>query len=81
MNTIAFVCMIASGTALPLMDIIFGQFINVFNNFATGQLSPAGYRGEVGRYRHVSPPTVIHDALLTSLEVSTLFTCSLGSSS
>ncbi|KFA47530.1 hypothetical protein S40293_02105 [Stachybotrys chartarum IBT 40293] len=57
MNTIAFVCMIASGTALPLMDIIFGQFINVFNNFATGQLSPAGYRGEVGRYRHVSPPT------------------------
>jgi ATP-binding cassette subfamily B (MDR/TAP) protein 1 len=51
MNTIAFICMIASGTALPLMDLIFGKFVNVFTNFATGQLSPAGYRSEVANYR------------------------------
>lgn len=51
MNTIAFICMIASGTALPLMDLIFGKFVNVFTNFATGQLSPAGYRAEVADYR------------------------------
>ncbi|KAH7308692.1 P-loop containing nucleoside triphosphate hydrolase protein [Stachybotrys elegans] len=50
LNTIALVCMIASGTALPLMDIVFGQFVNVFNRFATGELSPGGYRSEVGRY-------------------------------
>jgi ATP-binding cassette, subfamily B (MDR/TAP), member 1 len=51
MNSIAFICMIAAGTALPLMDLIFGKFVNVFTNFATGQLSPAGYRDEVAKYR------------------------------
>lgn len=51
MNTIAFICMIAAGTALPLMDLIFGKFVNVFTQFATGQLSPAGYRDEVSKYR------------------------------
>jgi ATP-binding cassette subfamily B (MDR/TAP) protein 1 len=51
MNIVAFICMIASGTALPLMDLIFGKFVNVFKGFATGELSPAGYRREVAHYR------------------------------
>lgn len=50
MNTIAFICMIAAGTALPLMDLIFGKFVNVFTDFATGKLSPGGYRDEVAKY-------------------------------
>jgi hypothetical protein len=28
---IGMVCMAASGTALPLLDLIFGQFVNTFN--------------------------------------------------
>ncbi|KAF4336925.1 multidrug resistance [Fusarium beomiforme] len=50
LNSIAFVAMIAAGTILPLMDLVFGKFINVFTDFATGELSPAGYRSEVGKY-------------------------------
>ncbi|KAH7136669.1 P-loop containing nucleoside triphosphate hydrolase protein [Dactylonectria estremocensis] len=49
-NAIAIVAMIAAGTVLPIMDIIFGRFINAFNGFVNGTLSPAGYRSEVGKY-------------------------------
>ncbi|KAI5463945.1 P-loop containing nucleoside triphosphate hydrolase protein [Mariannaea sp. PMI_226] len=49
-NTIAFVAMVAAGTLLPLMDIVFGKFVNVFNDFVNGTLSPAGYRSEVSKY-------------------------------
>jgi ATP-binding cassette subfamily B (MDR/TAP) protein 1 len=51
LNGVAFVCMVAAGTILPLMDLVFGKFINVFTDFATGSLSPAGYRTEVSKYR------------------------------
>ncbi|KAM0547863.1 hypothetical protein ACHAPJ_010210 [Fusarium lateritium] len=50
LNGFAFVAMIVAGTLLPLMDIVFGKFVNVFNDFATGKLSPAGYRSEVAKY-------------------------------
>ncbi len=50
MNAVAFVCMIASGTLLPLMDLIFGKFVTVFNNFALGILSPEGYRKEINTF-------------------------------
>ncbi|KAM4061102.1 ABC transporter transmembrane domain-containing protein [Hirsutella rhossiliensis] len=50
MNAGALVCIIASGTALPLMDVVFGKFVNVFNDFSTGTLSPAAYRAEVARF-------------------------------
>ncbi|RFN46690.1 multidrug resistance protein [Fusarium flagelliforme] len=50
LNGVAFICMVAAGTILPLMDLVFGKFINVFTDFATGSLSPAGYRTEVSKY-------------------------------
>jgi ATP-binding cassette subfamily B (MDR/TAP) protein 1 len=54
MNSIAFMGMIGAGAILPLMDVIFGKFVNVFNDFANGTLSPAGYRSQVGKYRYVN---------------------------
>lgn len=42
--------MIISGTVLPLMDVVFGKFINVFNDFVIGELSPAGYRSKVNEF-------------------------------
>jgi ATP-binding cassette subfamily B (MDR/TAP) protein 1 len=45
--------MVAAGTLLPLMDIVFGKFVNVFNDFVNGKLSPAGYRSEVAKYRYM----------------------------
>jgi ATP-binding cassette subfamily B (MDR/TAP) protein 1 len=50
LNIVAVLCSIASGTTLPLMDIVFGKFVDVFNDFAVGDLSPAGYRREVSKY-------------------------------
>ncbi|KAH6884073.1 P-loop containing nucleoside triphosphate hydrolase protein [Thelonectria olida] len=49
-NSIALFAMIAAGSLLPLMDIVFGKFVNVFNDFVNGKLSPAGYRSEVAKY-------------------------------
>lgn len=50
MNAVALVAMIVSGTVLPLMDVVFGKFINVFNDFVIGELSPAGYRSKVNEF-------------------------------
>lgn len=52
--------MIAAGTALPLMDVIFGKFINTFNDFAAGKTSPDKYMDDVRKYTFVIPdsPTV-----------------------
>ncbi|CAM1501550.1 Fc.00g035340.m01.CDS01 [Cosmosporella sp. VM-42] len=50
MNTIAFAAMIAAGTLLPIMEIVFGKFVNVFNDFIAGRSSPADFRREVGQY-------------------------------
>lgn len=42
--------MIGAGVVLPLMDVVFGKFVNTFNNFVTGKLSPDGYMDEVGHF-------------------------------
>ena len=49
-NIIAFVAAIASGTLLPLMNLIFGKFVTTFTKFATGDFSPAQYRAEVNKF-------------------------------
>ncbi|TQV90758.1 lipid A export ATP-binding/permease protein msbA [Cordyceps javanica] len=49
-NAVACLCMVASGTALPLMDVVFGSYVNVFNDFVAGTLSPAAYREKVAHY-------------------------------
>ncbi|RDA85047.1 hypothetical protein CP532_4591 [Ophiocordyceps camponoti-leonardi (nom. inval.)] len=71
MNAVAFFCVVASSAALPIMDIVFGRFVNVFNDFAAGRLSPAGYRSEVSRFSYVplipltfSAETLTHDGSL-----------------
>ncbi|ATY62376.1 multidrug resistance 1 [Cordyceps militaris] len=49
-NAVSFLCMIASGTALPLMDVVFGSYVNVFNQFVAGTMSPTEYRKQVAHY-------------------------------
>lgn len=51
MNTIALVAVVASGILLPAMDIVFGHFVNIFNDFAVGDLSPTQYRSKIAKYR------------------------------
>ena len=61
MNCVAVAAAIASGTLLPLMDIVFGKFVTTFNNFAIGTLSPEDYRKEVNKFTLVH--ATCHDSL------------------
>lgn len=46
----AFIAAIAAGSALPLMNLVFGKFVTTFNGFASGAVSPDDYMAEVSRY-------------------------------
>ncbi|RYP32537.1 hypothetical protein DL767_005149 [Monosporascus sp. MG133] len=48
--SVAFSAAIVAGSALPLMDLVFGKFVTTFNNFAIGAVSPGDYMSEVSRY-------------------------------
>ncbi|PHH78745.1 hypothetical protein CDD80_6296 [Ophiocordyceps camponoti-rufipedis] len=50
MNAVALVCIVGSGAAMPVMDLVFGRFVNVFNDFAQGRMGAEAYRGEVARF-------------------------------
>ena len=48
--------MIASGVLLPLMDLVFGKFVTVFNNFIIGKITPAEFRSSLNDYTYVNSP-------------------------
>ncbi|KAM7217287.1 P-loop containing nucleoside triphosphate hydrolase protein [Rhypophila decipiens] len=50
MNAVAVICMIVSGTLLPLMDIVFGKFVTVFQQFAVGKASGDDFRSGINQY-------------------------------
>ncbi|RFU76428.1 abc transporter [Trichoderma arundinaceum] len=41
---------IGSGTVLPLMTLIFGNFVSVFTDFALGRMPSDSFRGKVNHY-------------------------------
>ncbi|KAL7931860.1 P-loop containing nucleoside triphosphate hydrolase protein [Trichoderma chlorosporum] len=41
---------VGSGTVLPLMTLIFGNFVSVFTDFALGRISSDSFRGKVNHY-------------------------------
>lgn len=47
---VSFAAAIAAGSALPLMDLLFGKFVTTFNNFATGAVGPDDYMRQVSNY-------------------------------
>lgn len=48
--SVAFAAAIAAGSALPLMDLVFGKFVTTFNNFAIGVIGPDDYMRAVSKY-------------------------------
>lgn len=44
LNLTAIVAAIAAGTALALMELVFGDFVNIMNNFSRGLITPAEFR-------------------------------------
>ena len=53
MYLIGLVSSIGSGTILPIMTLIFGNFVTVFNKFAIGQLSDQAFMSQVSHYTSV----------------------------
>ncbi|OJJ08481.1 hypothetical protein ASPVEDRAFT_156125 [Aspergillus versicolor CBS 583.65] len=49
LNAISFICSIASGSAMPLMAIIFGKFASEFGNFAEGRTQLDQFRRDTTR--------------------------------
>ncbi|EON67317.1 hypothetical protein W97_06570 [Coniosporium apollinis CBS 100218] len=50
LNSVALVAAIGSGVALPFVEIVFGKFVTVVNDFAQGRSSPAEFRQDVNKY-------------------------------
>lgn len=51
--SVSFATAIAAGSALPLMDLVFGKFVTTFNNFAIGVVGPDDFMREVSKYASV----------------------------
>ncbi|KPM43758.1 Leptomycin B resistance protein pmd1 [Neonectria ditissima] len=49
-TSIALVCMVASGVLLPLMNLVFGKFVTVFNDFNTGAKTPEEFRKDINHF-------------------------------
>ncbi|KAK6337456.1 hypothetical protein TWF730_002855 [Orbilia blumenaviensis] len=49
-TAIAVVCMIAAGVLLPLMNLVFGKFVTVFNDFITGHKTAEDFRSAINHY-------------------------------
>jgi ATP-binding cassette subfamily B (MDR/TAP) protein 1 len=47
LNALALVGAIGAGSALPLMDLLFGKMLTTFNDLATGQSSPEEFRDDL----------------------------------
>lgn len=39
-----------SGAMLPIMDLVFGKFVNTFNGFTTGELDPSYFQSQIDKY-------------------------------
>lgn len=55
-NFAALVCMVASGILLPLMNLVFGKFVTVFNGFSTGERSGQQFRQDINHYTYGCTP-------------------------
>ena len=50
LNVLALIGAIGAGSALPLMDILFGKMITNFNSLATGSDSPDKFRSTLNKF-------------------------------
>ncbi|THW62852.1 multidrug resistance protein 3 [Aureobasidium pullulans] len=44
---VAAICLLACGTALPILDIVFGKFVTQFNDFAIGRISKTAFQHKI----------------------------------
>ncbi|KAK6514979.1 hypothetical protein TWF506_007337 [Arthrobotrys conoides] len=49
-TVVAVVCMITAGVLLPLMNLVFGKFVNIFNDFISGRRTPEEFRSAINHH-------------------------------
>lgn len=49
MQTIATICALGSGVGMVMVNLVFGQFITVFTQYASGKSSPSEFREQSAR--------------------------------
>ena len=50
LNAVALVASIGAGASLPLMTLVFGQFVAKFNAFEGDDGSPDAFRSDISRF-------------------------------
>lgn len=53
MYAVGILAAMGSGTVLPLMTLIFGNFVSVFTDFALGRIPSESFRSKVNHYTYV----------------------------
>ena len=49
-NAIALICMITAGVLFPLMNLLFGKLVTVFNDLITGPKTADSFRSVINHY-------------------------------
>ncbi|RVD83845.1 uncharacterized protein DFL_005619 [Arthrobotrys flagrans] len=49
-TAVGVVCMIAAGVLLPLMNLVFGNFVTIFNDFIAGRKTPEQFRSAINHH-------------------------------
>ena len=47
------ICAAAAGTVLPIMTLIFGRFVTIFNGYALGSISNDEMMRQISHYTYV----------------------------
>ncbi|KHN94431.1 multidrug resistance protein 1 [Metarhizium album ARSEF 1941] len=71
LNIIAFLDMMGAGVALPLMDVVFGRFVDTIHNFVNGKLPADEYMDQVGELTFVNRCCLVIFALLVAAQALT----------
>lgn len=48
-QAVSIVCAIASGAGIALQNLIFGRFVTVITNFASGESDPSDFRADAAQ--------------------------------
>ncbi|OAA65685.1 ABC transporter, transmembrane domain, type 1 [Niveomyces insectorum RCEF 264] len=68
-TAIATICMVATGVLLPLMNLVFGKFVNIFNDYLTGRKTPDEFRSSLNHYAYAQAQ---QDRALTLISINAI---------
>lgn len=60
MQAVATFCAVASGVSMAMVNLVFGKFITVITNYATGASTPANFRSEAAKLAYVPAKLPCH---------------------